>query len=91
MLVGYFDGASQGDGGRCGVGAVILLPTNFTLKVSLMCGKGTNTRGEIMALWVLFHMENSINIDSLQIFGDSKIVVDWFNSKALIQVVGLML
>ena len=38
LPMGYFDGASQGDGGRCGAGAVILLPTNFTLKVSLMCG-----------------------------------------------------
>ena len=41
------------------------------------CGKGTNTRVELMALWGLLLFDLHKNIIDLQVAGDSRIVVDW--------------
>jgi ribonuclease HI len=32
-------------------------------------------------LWALFHVTNFYNIKKLQVFGDSRMVIDWINGK----------
>ena len=45
LTVGFFDGASQDLGSKCGANAVLKCPTKGTFKIKMNCGKGTNTRG----------------------------------------------
>jgi hypothetical protein len=55
LVVGFFYGASQNGGFSCGVGVVIKCPVLGTYSIKMNCGSGTNTRGELLALWsVLF-------------------------------------
>jgi hypothetical protein len=57
MAVGFFDGASQDMGSKCGAGAVLKCPIEGTFRIKMNCGKGTNTRGELLALWcILFFL-----------------------------------
>jgi ribonuclease HI len=44
---------------------------------------------EMAALWALLFMVSFLNLCKVQIFSDSKIVVDWVNRKSDIQVVCL--
>lgn len=52
-------------------------------------GVGTNTRIELLALSSLLYFANSIEVQNLQIVGDSKLFVDWFNHKCKLQVLNL--
>jgi hypothetical protein len=56
MVVGFFDGASQVGGLRCGARAILksLVLGNYSIKMN--CGSGTNTRGELMALWIVLYL-----------------------------------
>ena len=40
-------------------------------------GGGTNNKGKLLALWMLWFEAKSRNIDEMEIFGDSKIIVEW--------------
>jgi ribonuclease HI len=48
--VGFFDGASQEKGSKCGAGALLKCPVLGTYRLKMNCGRGTNTRGELLAL-----------------------------------------
>ena len=78
MAIGYFDGASQDGGYRCVAGALLISPILGNYSVKWNCGFGTNTRAELLALWSILHLANSMGIDAIQIVGDSRIIVDWF-------------
>jgi ribonuclease HI len=55
MVVGFFDGASQNGGVRCGAGAILKCPVLGVYSIKMNCGSRTNTRGELLALWsILF-------------------------------------
>jgi len=53
MAVGFFDGASQDMVSKCGVEDVLKCPIEGTFRIKMNCGKGTNTRGELLALWCI--------------------------------------
>lgn len=48
-----FDGASKKDGEFCGAGVVLKLLDNIAYHIRFGGGKGSNTKGELMALWCL--------------------------------------
>jgi hypothetical protein len=56
MTVGFFDGASQDRGSKCGAGAVIKCPVLGTFRLKMYCGNGTNTKGELLALWCILFL-----------------------------------
>jgi ribonuclease HI len=59
-------------------------------KVHMAVETGTNIRAEWLALWgLLFLSSQHIGMQSLFIFGDSKVVVDWFNGDAGLDVLVL--
>ena len=58
-LIGFFDGASQDASLKCGVGAVFKLNESCSYKLKMGCGNGTNTSGELLALWSLLHFAYS--------------------------------
>ena len=53
------------------------------------CGRGSNTHGELLALWMLIWIVQSYKMLNLQILGDSKVIVDWANNKILLWVISL--
>jgi len=80
FLAGYFDGATQLEG--CGCGAQIDVSTSLRYKFYLCGGEGTNSRAEVLALWGLLYCARWLDIDSIHIFGDSRVVIEWINRKA---------
>ena len=46
-------------------------------KVWMNCSSGSNTKGELLSLWILLWFSSSLDLDRIHIFGDSKIIVDW--------------
>jgi ribonuclease HI len=78
---GYFDGASQGHPPMCGVGVVLYIKQNHYIHIRYAPGTRSNNRAEFIALWTL--LETTIKKDArkLQVFGDSKLVIDWANGK----------
>jgi hypothetical protein len=53
--VGFFDGASQERGRKCGAGAILKCPLLGTYKLKMNCGKGTNSKGEMLVLWLILY------------------------------------
>jgi ribonuclease HI len=82
---GFFDGACQGHPPRCGVGVVMYLSSTHYIHIRYAPGGGTNSRAELTALWTLLEAAKEKSIRTLQVFGDSKIVIDWAMGKASIQ------
>ena len=78
MSVGYFDGASQAGGTMCGVGVILISPLLGRYNLKWNCGIGSNTRAELLALWSILHLARSLGIDTIQLVGDSWVIVEWF-------------
>ena len=74
----YFDGASD-DNDTCGAGLVIHFSTENSLRASVGLGQGSNNFAELKALHLLLCWLISKQINQIQIFGDSRNVVNWFN------------
>lgn len=53
------------------------------------CGKGYNTMGEMLAIWVLFYYASLLKIPIHQICGDFKVVIDWLESRGRLKVASL--
>lgn len=58
-------------------------------KLCLVCGQGTNTKGELLTLWCLLFFSLENNLTSLQVVGDSKVIVDWMKKKFRLEVTNL--
>lgn len=71
----FFDGACNNK--MYGGGMVLHLSSNHSFPVKNECWVGTTNRVELLVLWGLLSFACSKNIQELQIFGDSKIIVDW--------------
>ena len=52
-------------------------------------GYGTNTKGELLALWCMLYFENVLKVIRLMLEGDSKFIIDWFNNDNNLQVLAL--
>ena len=87
--VGFFDGASQDMGKKCGVGSVLKFPALGTFNMKMNCGYGTNTNRELLALWCMLYFENVLKVTRLMMAGDSNFIIDWFNNDNNLQVLAL--
>jgi ribonuclease HI len=76
-------------GDKCGVGAILKCPVLGTYKLKMNRGRGTNTRGELIALWCILHFSYYKKVTRLQLVGDSKVIIEWFNNDNNLQVVSL--
>ena len=72
--MGFFDGAAATCMG--GVGVHIILRKDHYFLLKLGCGQSTNTRFEILALWVLLVFAKHIGIPYLHIRGDSSAIIN---------------
>jgi len=75
----FFDGATISSSQKSGGGALLtLLDTHFfTLKIDL--GKGTNNLAKLMAIIFLITFSIEKGVTSIQIFGDSQLIINWLN------------
>lgn len=87
--IGFFYGASQLRGSQCGASVVLKLVNGTVYKLDLGFGKGTNTRAELLALCVLLLFALKKNITTIQVVGDSKLIIDWLNQVCKLQVINL--
>ena len=76
-------------GNICGAGAVIKMPNGSYYHLSMGCGPGTNTKGELLALWCLLTFAFRKNINFMHVARGSKIIIDWLNNKRKLQVLNL--
>ena len=73
---GFFDGASSGNPGHIGAGIVLANRDGKVIsKISKYIGFGTNNEAEYMALILLLQLATKSGIETLTVFGDSKLVV----------------
>ena len=77
---GFFDGAAAGNSG--GAGFVILMSPSYFISYSLGCGRSTNTRSELLALWALLLVAIHLGIPLISVFGDSQVIISWVNRTA---------
>jgi ribonuclease HI len=90
LTTGWFDGAAQSDGLQSGAGGLLRISKNSYYSWTFNCGPGTNTRAELLGVWATLHLASRLNIEDIQIIGDSKIVIDWLNNKGKLQVSSLL-
>lgn len=74
----YFDGAAQSH--RCGGGFLLYLSDQHHYQIKMGLGEGTNNFAELITLRHLLHFALAHSCNNIQIFGDSKIIINWFNS-----------
>jgi ribonuclease HI len=74
---GYFDGASSGNPGKIGVGFAILNSSDEVVyQRGEIIGTGTNNEAEYFALILLLETALKNGVEKMEIFGDSKLVVE---------------
>jgi ribonuclease HI len=72
----FFDGASKGNPGPSGGGGVILSPSGSTRSTFAWgLGEQSNNFAEYYALWQGLRQALNLSIQTLSVFGDSKLVV----------------
>ena len=75
-MEGYFDGASKGNPGKAGAGALLINEEGKVVwEASRFLGDKTNNEAEYMALIMLLKAAKDHGVSSLRVFGDSKLVV----------------
>ena len=77
----FFDGESQGDPPMGGSGAVLYLPNNQKIQAKFEPGHYTNNKAKLAALHLVLELALNNNMTQMQVFGDSKMVVDWVNRR----------
>ncbi len=75
-MQGYFDGASRGNPGTAGAGALLVNENGEVIwETARFLGTKTNNEAEYTALLLLLKAAKERDIKTLNIYGDSKLVV----------------
>ncbi len=75
-MKGYFDGASRGNPGEAGAGALLIDDAGNTVwETASYLGKKTNNEAEYSAAILLLKAAKELGAERLDVFGDSKLVV----------------
>ena len=78
---GYFDGSAVGVPQICGAGGILYLSYQHFFTFSAGLGLGTNNFAELLALKLLITLALKQGVQSLQVFGDSQLVINWISGK----------
>ena len=54
------------------------------------CGRSTNTRGELLALWATLRVSLLMGLPINLIYGDSSVIIFWVNNLSALDVPALM-
>jgi ribonuclease HI len=58
--------------------------------VEFQLREGTNTRAKLLGVWATLFLAHKLDIDQLQLLGDSKIMVDWLKHKCNLYVTSVL-
>lgn len=89
IIVGWFDGATQLHGHLSGARGVLRINEHSIYKWTFNCGSGTNTRAKLLRVWALLTLDSQLHILDLQVFGNSKIIINLLNDKNNLQIITL--
>ena len=78
--VSFFDGASARNMGGAGIMLLLNHKHHFHFKLGL--GLSANTRAELLTLWTLLRCTICMGLPHLHIFGDSAVIINWFNHRS---------
>ena len=73
----FFDGAANLQ--SCGGGIILHLSENHHFRIKAGLGAGTNNLAELITLRHLLHFAMRHQCTSINIYGDSQIIIDWIN------------
>ena len=79
FLAGLINGALANR--ICGIGVHILISEDHFFCIKMGRGQSTNTRSELLALWVLLVFSYHIGLPYINIRGDSLVTINWFNGQ----------
>jgi ribonuclease HI len=65
---------------------VIKTVDNIVYRWHINCGKGTNTKAELMGIWATLTLANHLSLPRLQAFGDSRVIIEWLNDRGKLNV-----
>ena len=85
----WFDGAAAKHGLRSGARGVIKTQETTVYKWTFYCGKGTNTRADLLGAWVTLMLADYLEIPCIHIMGDSKFVIDCVRDKGRLMVTSI--
>ena len=85
---GFFDGAAAENIGDSGF--VIFINDSHYFSFSMGCGRSTNTRAELLALWEILRVGLLMGIPMQLIYGDSMVTISWINRISALDVPSLM-
>lgn len=85
----FFDGAAIVGGTNCGAGGTILCSDSLVYRWFLNCGEGSNTKAELLGAWGTLTLAKLLDLQLIQLMGDSKVVIDWLDQKGRLQVVSI--
>ena len=77
----FFDGVSQGEPPLGGVGGILFLDETKKTKITFALGQGTNNKAELSALWSVLGVAYEKQVQRIQIYGGSKMTIDWANGQ----------
>ena len=78
----FFDGASKGNPDQAGGGGIIFEPSgNLHLSYAWGLGQASNNQAELLALWQGLFQARKLNIQKINIFGDSRLIIKAVHSK----------
>ena len=78
---GYFDGSAAGDPMICGAGGILFIFDFHFVSFKAGLGLGTNNYAKLCALKLLLRLTRQHNLDKIQVFGDSQLVINWATGK----------
>ena len=78
---GYFDGSAAGVPQICGAGGIQYLSDEHFFTFSAGLGLGTNKFAKLLALKLLIILALKQGVHTMQIFGDSQLVINWVSGK----------
>jgi len=74
---GFFDGPASEDQLKCGGGGCLYLSTSHLCLIKSVLGIGTNNYVELLALKLLLLFVVEKGCKTLQVFGDSLLIIKW--------------
>ena len=78
---GYFDGSAAGVPQICGACGILYLSDEHSFAFSVGLRLGTNNFAELLALKLLITLALKQWVQTLQVFGDSQLVINWISGK----------
>ena len=85
--MGFFNGPATDLSG--GAGVYIWISDTHHLSIKLGCGRSTNTRAELLALWALLYISKEICLPHIHIFGDSSVIINWAKDNSALSILNL--